>query len=102
MKSKIENILINSFLTGTAVGIKLRDSDVLIATAVTNLDTLNVMDNWIEIRQYTLYGYPVERTVIHANEIESVIPFTVHYDDPVYVRLRELRAKKFRLRIVTS
>jgi hypothetical protein len=93
MNLRMESILVNSFLHGTAIGIKLKGKSVLIATAVTNLNTFTNHDHWIEIKPYTLYGYPIAETTIHIGEIESVIQFTVHYDDPVYVRLRELRAR---------
>lgn len=93
MDTRMESILVDSFLRGTAIGIKLRSSGVLIATAVTNLYTFSGRDNWIEIKPYTLYGNPVKETVIHIKQIETVMPFTVHYDDPVYAKLRELRAK---------
>lgn len=80
-------------LNGTAIGIKLRSSTVLIATAVISLDMFNGRHNFIEIKPYTLYGSRVKETIIHVSQIESVIPFTVQYDDPVYVRLRQLRSK---------
>jgi hypothetical protein len=93
MKSRMERVLIDSMLRGTAIGIKLRSSSVLIATAVISLDMFNGQDNWVEIKPYTLYGSRVKETIIHLSQIESVIPFTVQYDDPVYVRLRQLRSK---------
>ena len=89
----MESILVNSFLKGTVIGIKLRNSSAPIATAVTQLNTFNDRHNWIEIKSCTLYGYPIKQTWIPIEQIESVIQFSVYYDDPVYVKLRELRAK---------
>ncbi|HYG17987.1 MAG TPA: hypothetical protein VD816_03625 [Ohtaekwangia sp.] len=97
MRASNASVLVNSFLHGMAVGIRLRQSNVLIATAVIALDTLDDRNRWIQIKPYTLYGYPVQQTIIQMTEIESVIPFTVHYDDPVYVKLRMLRAKIFNI-----
>lgn len=85
-------------LKGTAVGIKLRSSSVLIATAVISLDMFNNHSKWIEIKPYTLYGSRVKDTIIHLDQIESVVPFTVQYDDPMYVRLRDLRSKIVEIR----
>jgi hypothetical protein len=93
MPASMESILVDSLQRGTAIGVKLKNNTAVIATAVIGLDTFSHKNKWVEIKPYTLYGYPVKETVIDIRQIESVIPFTVHYDDPVYIRLRELRAK---------
>jgi hypothetical protein len=92
MNSTIEKILMDSFATGVAIGIKLKNNTSLIATAVTFYDPLQV-NKWIEIKPFTLYGYPVKETTIEIKQIESAMFFSVYYDDPLYVRLRQLRSK---------
>jgi hypothetical protein len=93
-RAYIQRALNNSFLKGTAVGIMLKGSNELIVTAVVNLN-MQVYPQWIETRPYTLYGSPIQQSVISLSEIESVIMLTVNYDDPLYVRHRELKAKIF-------
>jgi hypothetical protein len=97
MNSTIEKILRDSFVTGVAIGIKLKDNASLIATAVTFYDPLQ-LSKWIEIKPYTLYGYPVKETAIEITQIESAMFFSVYYDDPLYVKLRELRSKIFEIK----
>ena len=91
-KLKIELQLRDSLIKGTVVGIKVRNRSEVIATTVLNMDVVSANDNWIEIMPYTLYGHPVSETRIPMKDIKKVIPLSVHYDDPLYVRLRKIKA----------
>lgn len=91
MTSRIENILMDSLTSGTAIGIKLKGSDKVIFTAVDSCDLNSTETKTIQIKPVTLYGEPVDSTVINLDEIQSVIPVEVRYDDSVYVKLRQLK-----------
>jgi hypothetical protein len=90
----IQHALVNSFLKGTAIGIKLKNNNALIVTAVASLN-MQIYPQWIETRPYTLYGSPISQPVMLLSNIESVLLFSVNYDDPLYTRHRELKAKIF-------
>lgn len=47
----------------------------------------------VELKSDTLYGVPIKETVLHISEIEKASLLSVLYDDPVYVRLRDLKKK---------
>jgi hypothetical protein len=95
MRTRInkERLLMRSLSHGTAVGIKLKDADDLIVSAVTDFSPRADHEKWIEIKPYTLYGKPVQEHVFPLHRIEYVVSYSVRYDDPLYVRLREIKRR---------
>lgn len=88
-----EHKLMSSLLNGTAVGIKLKGSNEFIVSAVTDFESGNDHEKWIEIKPHTLYGKPVSDRIIPLSLIEKVVSYSVHYDDPLYARLREIKTR---------
>jgi hypothetical protein len=88
----IEGMLMGSLAEGTAVGIKIKDKGEVIATAVKRLEIRKDGQKWVELKPFTLYGFPIAETRFPFERIEAVLSFSVSYNDPVYVRLRKLRA----------
>ena len=92
MITDIEGMLTDSWRNGNAVGIKVIASNQVVATAVTDIYIREDGEKFIMIKSFTLYGNPIEVTRIELSQIESVIPLSVRYEDPIYVSLRKLKA----------
>lgn len=88
-----ERMLTGSLLKGTAVGIKLKGSDEFIVSCVVNLQSGENHEKWIEIKPYTLYGKPINETIISLSNIEKIVSYSVRFDDPLYVRLCEIKGR---------
>lgn len=78
-------------LSKTAIGIKIKGGEDLIISAVTDFhdDDKNAT---VEIKPVSLYGHEISRTHLKMEDIQGVVPFSVLYDDPLYVRLRKVGA----------
>jgi hypothetical protein len=88
----IERMLTDSLRSGNAVGIKVFASNEVVATAVTEMYIRDDGEKCVMIKSFTLYGNPIDVTLIELSKIESVIPLSVQYDDAIYVSLRKLKA----------
>jgi hypothetical protein len=85
----ITDIINESQRTGMAVSLKLFGRDPFATTVIRIVDKGDI--KMAEISPVTLYGKPVNETIIHIHEIEKVAPLFVLFNDPVYVRLREVK-----------
>jgi hypothetical protein len=92
MITDIERMLTDSLKSGNAVGIKVFASNEVVATAVTDIYIREDGQKFIMIKSFTLYGNRIEVTRIELSQIESVIPLSARYEDPIYVSLRKLKA----------
>lgn len=85
----------NSLLKNNAIGIITKDTSELITTAIVNIEPETEGDSTIVLREQDLHGYPLERNRISLSNIQSVIHFSIDFDDPQYVKVR--RKEKFKV-----
>lgn len=86
---KIEEVIQLSLTKEMAVLLKLKGCDPIV-TAIESF--INKEDlKLIQIKPETLYGQTINETVIHLQEVESIAPLFVSYNEPVYVKLRQIK-----------
>jgi hypothetical protein len=83
---KILKALISSKKTGRVVGIRLKKKAKPIVTAV---DDLN--DHVVQVKESTCYGQTISNRNIPLKDIETVRCFNSYFEDPMFVRLRNLK-----------
>jgi hypothetical protein len=76
----------NSEKTGRVVRIRLRKKRKVLVTAVQEVNS-----RVITVKAFTLYGRTIPNRTILMEEIESVRSFNSHFDDPMFVKLRDLK-----------
>ena len=72
---------------GHAIGIKLKTPDTLIVTAVEHISKKSFL-----VKPYCLYGDIIPQTEILFNNVQDVKLLRVYYEDPFYVRLRNIKS----------
>lgn len=98
IKNTREDILAelqSSLRKNNVIGITMKDTKELITTAIVNIENEPEGDPTVVLRDHDLHGYPLERNRISLNNIQSVIHFSIDYDDPQYVKVR--RKEKFKV-----
>ena len=85
-ENKIMKALLHSKKTGRVVGICLKKRSKLLVTAVEEIDSLSVT-----VKESTFYGQLIARRNIRIDDIESVRSFNSYFEDPMFVRLRNLK-----------
>ena len=85
----IETIVVQSLKHGNAVLLKLKGKEP-IACGIQNFVDKGDL-KMVELKPETLYGKPIEETVIHIGEIETLQLLMAIYDDPMYVKLRRIK-----------
>ncbi|MBT1703474.1 hypothetical protein [Chryseosolibacter indicus] len=73
------------------LGFYLKGEHKLITTAVVDIGFSEVSEPVIQLRECDLHGYPLFKSQIPLSEIDGVIRFNTLYNDPVYVRIREMK-----------
>src|SRR5688572_2799167 len=86
----IEEILKIGISHGLGFSLKLKEKPVIFVGVEKYNNKFGL--NLIEIKPHTLYGSPITETVFHISEIERLAVLNVLYEDPVYVKLRNLKA----------
>jgi hypothetical protein len=90
MKTELQEILAelrHSLENGTVVSIRTFQQNKPLLTVVEQLQ-----DNaCVVIRSASLYGHAIANTHIRVSDIRGVVRFRAHYEDPLFVRLREIR-----------
>jgi hypothetical protein len=85
-----ETIVLNALRHGNAVLIKLKSNDEALPCGIANFRDRGDL-KLIELKAETLYGKPIRDTVILLDEIESIQRLTAIYEDPMYVKLRNIK-----------
>ena len=63
--------------------------DEFFTTAVSHLSG-DQSDALVFFKDSDLHGYPLEKNPCRLSEIKSVIHFDTRFDDPVYLKIREI------------
>jgi hypothetical protein len=86
----IEAIVTHSLKHGNAVLLKLKGKPEAIPCGIANFRDRGDL-KLIELNHETLYGKPLDETVILLTEIETLQLLVAIYDDPMYVKLRRIK-----------
>jgi hypothetical protein len=90
MKTELQEIFAElrySLENGTVVSIRTFQQSKPLLTVVEQFQD----DECVVIRSASLYGHTIVNTRIRISDIRGVIRFRARYEDPVFVRLREIR-----------
>lgn len=87
--NKIEEVIQQSHQKGIAILIKIHGKKPFVTAVEEYIDKGSL--KLIVLKDHTLYGLPLEETVIHLHEVEGITPFHVYYNDPVYIKVREIK-----------
>lgn len=93
-RQEILQELIHSIEKTNVLGISLKGQEDLITTAVVGLRDSATGDKIVTLRDYDLHGYPLSRSEVFLSEIKSVIPFKTLFNDPVYMKIREMKGNQ--------
>jgi hypothetical protein len=86
----IQTIIQQALRHGNAILIKIKGKPELLPCGVANFRNRDA-HKFVELKSETLYGKVIFDTVIPLEEIESVQMLTAIYDDPMYVKLRDIK-----------
>lgn len=98
VKNNREEILSELHLSlqkNTAIGIFIKNTRELITTAVIDIEETATGDYVISLMEQDLHGFPIVQNPLLLSNIERVIRFNIHFDDPQYVK--ERRKEKFKV-----
>lgn len=90
MYGSIEDIVKQCHEEGLAVSIKVTGKEQFIS----GIQSLKFKEDLklVQVTPYTLYGRPLEDTIILLAEIEKVTPLFLRFNDPFYARLRKMKS----------
>jgi hypothetical protein len=89
-KGQILSELTLSSIHKNVVGIFIAGEDELVTIAVSHIKE-DGSDPLIFFNDLDLHGYPLDKNPCQLSHIKSVVPFKTKYDDPVYLKIRELK-----------
>ena len=77
---------------GTAVGLRVKGRDTLLIILIQQIGGATEEKTELQIKPETIYGEHLTQTCFDLGEVESICNLRVHFNDPLYVRLRHLRS----------
>ncbi len=78
---------------GTAVGIRLKGSDNVLITTISQVTGRSDEDTHLRLNDRSIYGDPVTTRSVALAEVEHIGNMRISFDDPLYVHLRTVRNK---------
>lgn len=75
------------------LGFYFNNEDKLITTVVKKISVTEFPEPVIYLNEFDLHGYPLAKHQFSLSDIKGVIPFNTLYDDPVYIRIREMKRR---------
>jgi hypothetical protein len=72
---------------GNIVALKVKGSEKPVLTTVSEVKGNRI----IFLNPISVYGSPLEESIFHVEDIESLKVYSALYTDPVYVRIRQLK-----------
>jgi hypothetical protein len=93
MKSKkdLYDTILSCWKGNRVISIKTKNREPLITAIDRVVDKGDLV--LIQTKPFTLYGKEINETVIHLEEVEEVVPLFAKYNDPSYVRVREMKMR---------
>ncbi|HYG04017.1 MAG TPA: hypothetical protein VD927_16340 [Chryseosolibacter sp.] len=79
--------LFRSKESGNVVAFKVKGNEKTVLTAVDDVRANRI----IVLNPVSVYGVPIEESVLHLEDIENIRVYNARYTDPIYVRIRELK-----------
>ena len=73
---------------GNIIALKIKGNEKPVLTAVSEVKANRI----IMLNPVSVYGTQIEEAVLHVEDIESIRIYSSLYSDPVYVRIRQLKA----------
>jgi hypothetical protein len=90
MKKSYEQILMDLFKskrTGNVISVKVKGTAKTLLTSVQDVRGNRI----IKLNPVSVYGTTIEDCVLHVEDIEVCKVYNARYNDPIYVRIRELK-----------
>lgn len=79
--------LLKSKDKGNVICLKIKGIEKAILTSVQEVRANRI----VFLNPISVYGAPLDESVFHLEDIESLRVYNARYTDPVYVRIRELK-----------
>ena len=90
MRKSYEQILVDLFKsksTGNVICLKIKGTEKPVLTSVEDVKANRI----IILNPVSVYGSPLEESVVHVEDVENCRVYSARYSDPIYVRIRELK-----------
>ena len=90
MKKSYEQILMDLFKSkrsGNVISVKVKGNNKTLLTSVDDVRGNRI----IMLNPISVYGATIDECVLHVEDIENCKVYSARYNDPIYVRIRELK-----------